>query len=308
MLLKKAIRIIIIFKNAHKSFRGNDPLRMGAATAFFAFFALPAIVIILSKVLSVVFSNQEGMISGKLFEELSQLFGSRSAHQVENISENLKHIPQSPLFTLIGSLFLILSSTTLFAVIKGSLNQLWNIKEKPLNSWLKFLMDRAIGLSIIIFSGFLFITSLLMDRLTSLIQHTLFSLMPHFNFPLVSVLNYILSVLVITLWFAVLFKYLPDIKIRWKAVLIGALVTSILYKVGEFVLERLLINGQAVTIFGSSASIVFILLFIFYSSLIFYFGAAFTKTYAGFAKLGHVPNLHSVAYQITEIEIDKSLI
>ena len=304
MLFRKTLKIIILFKNAVRSFRGNDPLRMGAATAFFAFCALPAIVIILSKVLSVLFNDHEGIITDKLFQELSQVFGNRSAHQVEDISENLKQLPQSPLFTILGSIFLVLSSTTLFAVIKGSLNQLWNIKEKPLYTSVKFLRDRAISLSIILFSGVLFIASLLMDILTRLIQTNLSLLHSSFSFYVISILNYILSITVFTLWFAILFKYLPDIKIRWKVVLVGAFVTTILYKVGEFVLERFLIDGQAVTIFGASASIVFILLFIFYSSLIFYYGAAFTKTYALFARLRPLPNLHSVAYQINEITIN----
>jgi membrane protein len=276
---------------------------MGAATAFFAFFALPAINIILNHVLRIVFGENQIQINGKLFEELSQVFGNRSAHQIEDISQNLQHIPLHPLFTFVSFIFLLLSATTLFAVVKGSLNQLWNIKDKAKGNHAKFIKDRAIGLSMILFSGFLFITSLFSDLLLAELKVHLTLLSTPYQAAVMSTLNHVVSLVIFTLWFALLFKYLPDIMIRWKAIFIGAFVTAMLYKIGAFILEVVLIEGQVSTVFGTAASIVLILLFIFYASLIFYYGAAFTKTYAYFARLSPQPTSHATAYEITEIDI-----
>lgn len=302
MLVRKSIRFVIIFKKALKSLRGNDPLRMGAATSFFAFFALPPITIILSKLVSVLLGNREGVISGKLFDQLAQVFGNKSAHELEDISDNLQAIPINPLFTILGALFLLLSATTLFTLIKGSLNQLWNIKEKAKATQHSFLEDRLVGIAIILFSGILFIASLFADVLVDKLGGQLAFSLPQYQVVISSLANHMLSWLILTLWFAVLFKYLPNIKVRWKAVLVGAIVTSILYKTGAYILEIILIHGQTEAIFGGSASIVLVLLFIFYASLIFYYGAAFTKVYAYYTHLFHKPTANATLYKIIEIQ------
>lgn len=308
MLVKKSLKFFIIFKKALKSLQGNDPLRMGAATSFFAFFALPPITIILSKLVSLLLGNREGVISGKLFQQLAEVFGYKSAVQLENISQNLQDIPHNPVFTLLGVLLMLLSATTLFTLIKGSLNQLWNIKEKasvtkPKSS---FLEDRLIGLAIIVFSGVLFIASLLSDVLLARLSEQLAMHMPFFQLAISTVANHLLSVLILTLWFAIMFKYLPNIKVGWKAVLVGSFVTGLLYKVGAFILEIILIEGQAHVVFGAWASIVLVLLFIFYSSLIFYYGAAFTKVYAYYARLAARPTANATAYKVIEVQTANS--
>jgi membrane protein len=274
---------------------------MGSATAFFAFFALPAINIILNQILSIIFSTNDRAISGKLFGELSQVFGYRSAHQIENISDNLQDIPAHPLFNIFGFIFLVLSATTLFGVIKSSLNQLWNIKKKAKGSRNRFLKDRAVGLAIIVSTGLLWIVSLLTDVILSKLKAQLIPLSPNIQEGMIGSLNHISSLAIFVLWFALLFAYLPDIKVERKAIFIGAFVTGLLYKMGAYILEFLLIHGQVGVIFGASSSIVLILLFVFYSSLIFYFGAAFTKTYAHYARLSSYPASNATAYQITEI-------
>jgi len=224
---------------------------------------LPAISIILNQVLHILFNQNERAISGKLFGELSQVFGYRSAHQIEAISDNLKQIPVHPVFTFLSFLFLLLSATTLFAVIKGSLNQLWNIKEKAKGSRNRFLKDRLIGLFIILCSSFLFLFSLFSDLLLAEFKTQLTPLWAPYRVAVITVSNHFLSLLIFTLWFALLFKYLPDIKVKWKAIFVGAFVTGLLYKTGAFILEVLLIDGQTGAVFGAAGSIVLILLFIF---------------------------------------------
>jgi membrane protein len=305
MLVKQSLRFFIIFKKAFHSLKGNDPLRMAAATSFFAFFALPPISLILSNLVSISSGNREGVIRGKLFDQLAHVFGNKSAHQLEDISENLQQIPVNPVFTILGIVFLLVSATTLFSLVKGSLNQLWNIKQKAKAATNSFLEDRLKGLAIILFSGILFITSLLADRLLAKLGKQLTIYLPQLQEMLSSLTNHLCSWLILTVWFAILFKYLPNINVRWKAVLVGAIVTSLLYKIGAYILEIVLIGSQAEVIFGASASIVLVLLFIFYASLIFYYGAAFTKVYAYYTRLFHRPTANATLYEIIEVQPSK---
>jgi membrane protein len=205
----------------------------------------------------------------------------------------------------LGVLFLILSATTLFTLIKGSLNQLWNIKQKAKGPNHSFLEDRLVGLAIILFSGVLFIASLLADLLLARLSGQIAFYLPKYYLVISSLLNHLCSWLILTVWFAILFKYLPNIKVDWKAVIVGASLTSFLYKLGAFILETVLIHGQTEVIFGASASIVLVLLFIFYASLLFYFGAAFTKVYAYYAHLFQRPTANATLYEIIEVQPSK---
>jgi membrane protein len=296
-----------ILQEAFRTWRGNDPLRMGAATAFFSFFALPPIVILLSEVLNILFRKRGKIISNQLFDQLSQLFGSKSASQIANISHNLQDIPQNWLFTVLGFLFLLVGATTLFAIVKSSLNQIWNVKEKTDTTWTHLLKDRGVALGIILFSGILFTLSLLIDTSLALLREHLGIISLYSKGIFIGVIDQIASLVMNATWFAMLFKYLPDIRIRWKAIWVGAGVTTILFKSGAFILEKLLIQGQVGTIFGASGAIVLILLFVFYSSLIFYYGAAFTKAYVQSVHMELEPKSNAVAYEITEIiKVDPS--
>lgn len=283
--------------------QANDPIRMAGATAFFAFFALPPIVIILSSVLSQLFNTRYQRISGQLFDELADLFGPKSANQLEDISHRLQ-LPKPDLpLTVLSFFLLLLASTTLFSIIKNSLNQLWNIKPKPGRHLLHALTDKLVALAIILGSGLLFSSSLLMEQLMAQFSSQ-FSLSSLAYYQMLVYLGHFLaSVLIRMVWFAVLFKFLPDVKITWQAIWPGAFFTSILFKIGEGVLKNLLIHSSVGSLYGRSGAIILLLLFVFYASLIFYYGAAVTRQYSEWTHLTIQPNSRSTAYTITEIDL-----
>lgn len=287
-------------RQAFSNLKANDPVRMAGATAFFTFFALPPIVIILSQVLSPLFTNDQ-QVSSQLFDKLAELFGPRSASQLEDISLHLQQSRPTPWLTLMSVVLLLLASTTLFTVIKNSLNQLWNIKAKPDRTFVHALLDKVIGLTIIVFSGVLVMISLFLNQTLSRMrsQWSLDSWAYYEH--LVSFGHYLLAVLLLTVWFAVVFKYLPDVRIRWKAIWRGAFVTSVLFNIGQLLLDRLLIHSPVSSLYGASGAVILILLFVFYSALILYYGAAFTRQYAQDAHLDAQPNAHAVSYEITEV-------
>ncbi|KAA9357688.1 YihY/virulence factor BrkB family protein [Larkinella humicola] len=273
---------------------------MAAATAFFSLFALPPIVIILSQLYEELFDEHGQRLNYLLIRKLAELVGYQSARQLQDISRHLQQERANPFLTGLSIVLLLGASTTLFAIIKNSLNQLWRVKTIAKRQVWHLLVDRVIALGIILFSGLLFTVSLAIRRTLlplkdNLEQNAMYDWSTDVG-------QHLLSILMLTVWFAVIFKYLPDIRIRWPAVWVGALVTGILVEAGEQVLDRFLITSSVRSLFGASGSIMLILLFVFYSSLIFYYGASFTRHFAQWIHLEAEPGAHAVAYQITEVD------
>lgn len=297
-----------VFRLAARAFsnlKANNPVQLAAATAFFTFFALPPIVIILSQLYDTLFIVSNQQLSRQLFYKLAEVFGHQSARQLLDISQHLQQPRANHWLTGLSVLVLLLAATTLFAIIKNSLNQIWSVKPSTDRRIWHAVLDKIIALGIILFSGFLFVTSLTIHQ----------ALLPFRTYLSSEVLDqswlqnagqHSLSILVLTIWFAVVFKYLPDIKIRWRAVWTGALVTGFLIELGENLLNHLLINSPVSTMYGTSGAIILILLFVFYASLIFYYGASFTRYYAEWIHQRAKPGDHAVAYQIREIGINKT--
>jgi membrane protein len=278
----------------------NDPLRLGASTAFFTIFALPPILILVINLLSLIFNRE--IISGELFESLQMIFGVQSAELIQGIFNNLLQIERNLLFGLVSIVFFMFVSTTLFVVIKHSINQVWNVKmARHASSLSSTLLGRGISLAIILFSGVLFLAALLSETLLTFLSGYLSQILPRAGYLLIVAANHFVSLVIFTVWFAMLFRYLPDMILRWRAIWIGATFTSVLFSIGQFALTRILALGQLANIYGASASFVVLMLFIFYSSLILYFGAAFTKVYASFTRLDSRLRKHAIEYEITEV-------
>lgn len=303
--MKKVISVFRLAARAFSNLKANNPVQLAAATAFFTFFALPPIVIILSQLYDTLFIVSNQQLSRQLFYKLAEVFGHQSARQLLDISQHLQQPRANHWLTGLSVLVLLLAATTLFAIIKNSLNQIWSVKPSTDRRIWHAVLDKIIALGIILFSGFLFVTSLTIHQ----------ALLPFRTYLSSEVLDqswlqnagqHSLSILVLTIWFAVVFKYLPDIKIRWRAVWTGALVTGFLIELGENLLNHLLINSPVSTMYGTSGAIILILLFVFYASLIFYYGASFTRYYAEWIHQRAKPGDHAVAYQIREIGINKT--
>ena len=304
--MKKVAPILRVAVQAFANLKANDPIRMAAATAFFSFFALPPILIILSQLFGGLLSGNDQRVSWQLFRKLANLFGDRSARQIQDISQHLQQPKDGIVSTGLSIFILLLASTTLFAIIKNSLNQLWSVKHTADRRVWHGLLDRVIAIGIIIFSGILILASLAIHRLFVTVNKQVLAdaLTTYDWLPITG--QHGLSVLILTAWFGIVFKYLPDIRIRWSAVWIGALVTSVLVEAGEQVLYRLLIQSPLSSLYGTSSAIILVLLFVFYASLIFYYGASFTRYFAEWIHLEAEPGAHAVAYQITEVDGDAS--
>jgi membrane protein len=278
----------------------NDPLRMAGATAFFTTFALPPIMIILIQVLGLIYDPET--ISNQLFGNLSHIIGIEGVRQIVNTLKAFSLLAKNTWITIGGFIFLVFVATTLFKVIKGSLNQLWKIRSFGSRSLSTVLRSRFISIAVIILAGMLFCIGLFIEGLQAFLGNYITEVAPALALSFNNFVNFILSVSIATLWFAILFRFLPDARAEWKTVLMGGLVTSILFNCGKFLLRWLLSYSNLNTIFGTSASIVLLLLFVFYTALIFYLGATFTSVWAVYKERPIKPLPHAMHYRLVEAD------
>ncbi|MFY0254103.1 YihY/virulence factor BrkB family protein [Chitinophaga sp. 30R24] len=269
---------LLSFKDAYKALQAGDPLRMAGATAFFTTFALPAILIILIQLFRLIFRIQHP--GRHLMMQLEGLFGRETTEAILGTLQAFRSIAQNWIIAIGGFIFLLFVATTLFKIIKGSLNELWRIRRIHKESVFQILVSRLKAALVIVFAGILFIMDLIAEAARAFLGKYIDLYLPVLATYYNSALNYVISVLIVTIWFFLVFYFLPDGRPRWKAGLTGALVTSILFNIGKAVLKVMLTYGSINSIYGASASTVLILLFMFYASLIFYYGACFTDAWS----------------------------
>ena len=268
---------LLLFRRALKEFNKNDPLRMAGATAFFTTFALPPILVILIQGLGLIFDRQA--IRDHIFRSLTGIWGMESTQQVGQVLSSFRMLARNGWVITLGFLFLLFVATTLFLIIKNSFNQIWKIKVMHRRGLGPNLGDRLRSMAVIAVAGLLLVLGLVGETAQAFLGSYIRDYSPLFALYFNNVVNYIISIGIVTLWFAVLFRYLPDGRPTWGIALVGGFVTSMLFNIGKVLLRTLLQQSNVTNLYGASGSIVLIMLFVFYSSLILYYGTAFTKVW-----------------------------
>lgn len=277
----KPFRFLYIAQHLAKALKlliKNDPLRLAGATSFFTTFALPPILLIMIQLLGLLFNRRS--ISHQLFGRLADIVGKDSVHALVGTLRAFRGLAINWQVAIMGFLFLVFVATTLFKVIQSSFNQLWMIKRTGKQSFGMAIGMRLKSFLVILFTGLLFMASIFADSMQIIFGKYVTELMPGIGILFNSVLATLISIITVWAWFTVLFRYLPDGRPTWRVAISGALLTSILFSIGKYVLRWLLPNSNIGVVYGTSASIVLLLLFVFYSSLILYYGAAFTKVWS----------------------------
>ena len=299
-VLEKLKFFFLTSKNAFNILQKNDPLRLAGATAFFANFAIPPILIILIRLFG-LFTDKKQLVSD-IFVRLGNILDDQSILQIRQTLRNIRGIDQKWYVTLISFVFFLFVATTLFNVIKNSLHQIWGIGTKDRPGLIFNLKLRARSFGIIVLVGLLFFMGVLLDGIQAIIGSYLKDRSPSFDLVITSILNQIIFVLIVTTWFTVLFRYLTNGRPTWKIAISGGVLTGCLFTIGKYILRILLPLSNIGNIYGASGSIVVIMLFVFYSSLIFYFGASYIKALSLATHSPIVPKNGSFAYEITKID------
>ncbi len=274
----EVLLLIRSLRNAVALFRKNDPLRMAGATAFFTTFALPPIVFILAQLFGLFMDRR--IIGRGLIERISNTLGSDGAEQVRQVIRSIRGFSDNWYVIIFGFILLVFIATTLFGVIKNSLNQIWQIGVNERPGFLFSLSMRMRSFVVIMLIGILFFADLLFDSLGTMARNYINEIWKDGGIYFKSVLNEIVGVIIVSAWFILLFRFLADGKPLWKASFAGGLLTGILFTAGRLLLRFLLVDSNVSHLYGSSASLVLVLLFVFYSSFILYYGACFIRVYS----------------------------
>lgn len=292
--------LIKIFKNSFSGFSDDKILKLSAALAYYTIFSMgPLLIVIIS--LCGWFLGREA-VEGKIYGQLASFVGSDTAASLQTIIKNAAITGKSKLAAIIGGVTLLVGATSVFAEIQDSINGIWGLKPKPKRGWLKMLQNRFLSFSVIISLGFLLLVSLGISSVIDGFSDRLKAHFPDVTVVIFYVINVIITIGVTSLIFGVIFKVLPDAKIKWKDVFAGALATALLFMVGKLGISVYISKSNVGSTYGTAGSLVILLLWIYYSSIILYFGAELTKAYAMEYGSPIHPNDYAVTTKTVEVE------
>jgi membrane protein len=278
--MKLKSKIIIAFDILKDSFQGfidNRALKLSASLSYYTLFSLAPLLLLMISLAS-IFLGKEA-IQGQVFGEINGLIGNEAAAQIQDVIKNTTLSGKTTFSIIIGSITLLIGATSVFGEIQDSINIIWKLKAKPKRGWLKWIKDRLLSSSLIAGLSFLLIVSLMVNGVLLAINDWLKNYFPDVILIVFEVINVLISFAVITILFSVIFKVLPDAKIKWKDVKIGAFFTACLFMLGRFLIGIYIDVSGTGSAYGAAGSLIVILVWVYYTAAILYFGAQFTKTY-----------------------------
>jgi membrane protein len=290
-----------LIKGAVNCFIENRVLKLSAALAYYTVFSLGPMIIVIIFLADIFYGRQA--IEGSIYGQISGLVGHDAALQVQETIRNSALTFNSNLTATIGFATLLIGATSVFAEIQDSINMIWGLKAKPKKGWLKMLMNRLLSFSIVVSLGFLLLVSLVVNGVLEGLMSKLKEAFPDLTVVVVYVINLIITFIVTTLLFGIIFKVLPDAKIKWKDVLIGSMATAGLFMLGKFAITFYIGSSNIGSIYGTAGSLVVLLVWVYYSAVILYFGAEFTKIYA--TQFGSRIHPNNYAVWIKQVEVEE---
>jgi membrane protein len=270
--------MLSLFKQTASEWMEDDAPTLGAALAYYTVFSLAPLMTIAIAIAGFFFGKEAAQ--GQIFDELRGLLGEEGGKAVEEMVQSASAQPTAGIVaTIISVIMLLFGASGVFGQLQASLNAIWGVKPKPGRGVLGTIQDRLLSFGFTLVVGFLLLVSLLLTAGIALVADWVGSLMPGSE-TIAQMLNILFSLAMITLLFAMIFKFLPDAKIAWRDVWVGAFITAALFTIGKFALGIYLGKSGVASSYGAAGSLIVLLLWVYYSSQILFFGAEFTQVYA----------------------------
>ena len=266
--------------------------QLGAALAYYTVFSLAPLVLVLLAIVGLIFRNNPGGAWNKITEQMSYFLDKSAVEVVQNIAQKAAQPNKSLLATIIGILLALFGASGVFGQLQDALNTIWGVKAKPGGGIWGFLRSRFLSFAMVGGVCFLLLVSLTMESVLKGFSHYVQAVLPG-GIVIALAVYWIFDLAVVILLFAIIFKFLPDAKIQWRDVWIGAAMTAIFFAFGKWALGLYLGSGSAASAYGAASSLITLLLWVYYSSQILLFGAEFTQVYACRAGRGVAPDEHA---------------
>ena len=282
--------IFKLLKETFQEWQQDKVSRLAAALAYYTVFSITPLLVIAIAIAGAVFGQEAA--KGEIVSQINGLVGDQGAKAIEVALANADQPNISGAASLISIAILLLGASGVFAQLQEALNTIWNIKAKPNGGIWEFIRKRLLSFGMVLAIGFLLLVSLLVSAALSGIGKFEISILPGFTL-IWQIINFAISFGFITLLFGLIYKYLPDAKIKWDDVIVGAIITALLFTFGKFIIGLYLGRGSLGSAYGAAGSLVIFLAWVYYSAQILLFGAEFTQVYA--RKFGKkiTPNRHA---------------
>lgn len=300
-------RIWKIIKRSFSDFFANNVLKLSSSLAFSTIFSLPGLLIIIIWISNIFY--QRAVVEGSLYGQMAKFIGKDAAASIQHTMSNSLVTGHSHFATIAGFVALIIGATSVFGEIQDSINLLWKLKAKPRKGtgWLRLIINRLLSFSMVISLGFILLVSLVINGAMDILIDHLLKNFPNVTVIVAYVANLILTFLITALVFGLVFKVLPDARIKWKHVRAGAFTTALFFMAGKFLISYYLGHSTMSTAYGTAGSVIIVLLWVYYSSAILYFGASFTREYAIETGSQIYPNNYAVWVEQVEVVSKKPL-
>jgi len=267
-----------LFKITFKEWIHKEPFRQSAIIAYYSIFSIPGLLVLIISITGYFFEKQA--VSTSIIEQVSSTMGKATALQIEQMLTLAGRSGTTFLGSVVGVFILLIGATGVFVELQKSLNIIWQVKAVPKKGIVRFLKARLFSFGLILAIAFLLLISLVISTALSAMSNWIKADASEFTALLFNILNVVLSLGIISILFALMFKYLPDAKIKWKDVWLGALIAGVLFTIGKTALAIYFGKTNPGSVYGAAGSVVLILLWVSYSSMIMFFGAEFTAAYA----------------------------
>ncbi|HEX2908604.1 MAG TPA: YihY/virulence factor BrkB family protein [Phototrophicaceae bacterium] len=276
---------LALLKTAFDEWNKDNAPRLAAALSYYTIFSIAPLLIVVVAIAGAVWGPEA--VQGRLDEQIQGMIGAQGADLVQQMVQNARHPADNLIATLIGLATLLLGAAGLFVQLKGALNTVWEVQPPPQGIW-GTIKTQLLSFTMVLGVGFLLLVSLVISAVIAALSNFINGMIGNVEFVL-QLLNFAISFSFITLLFALIYKFLPDIKIEWRDVWIGAAFTSLLFTIGKTLIGLYLGNSGVTSTYGAAGSLVIVLLWVYYSAQILLFGAEFTQVYA--RKYGSNPQL-----------------
>ncbi|MEO8721302.1 MAG: YihY/virulence factor BrkB family protein [Ginsengibacter sp.] len=271
-------KIILIIQEVFKEFSADNILKYSASLAYYTVFSIAPLLIVLTTLFGFLFGKEA--MRGQVYEELNSYIGSEAAVQIQNIIKNIHLSSNSFLTTVISAIILLVGATSIFGEIQDSINRIWGLRIKKHKVWWKLILTRLLSFSLIVSIGIIMTLTLLLNAAVAAFGKFISKFIQNFSIYFIQITDGILSFVIIAFMFSLIFKILPDAKIGWKDVLIGGFITAIFFTIGKMGISFYVSKSNITSLYGAAGSIIILMMWVYYSSIILYLGAEFTKVYA----------------------------
>jgi len=290
-----------LLKQTFQEWLQDKAPQLGAALAYYTVFSLAPLILVLLAIIGVIFRDDPAGAWHRITQQMSYFLDPSALQVVQNIAQKASQPGKSTIATIIGIALALFGASGVFGQLQDALNTIWGVKAKPARGIWGFLRNRFLSFAMVAGICFLLLVSLAVEALLKGFSHYVQSVLPG-GLVVALAVYLIFDFAVVVLLFAMIFKFLPDVKIQWRDVWIGAVMTAILFGIGKWLLGLYLGSGAAGSAYGAASSLITLLLWVYYSSQILLFGAEFTQVYAARAGRELKPSEYAVRVETQEIE------